>query len=471
MSGGGSGVPPINFFAHRIRAGEGAWADFEQMLALLVQAIEGHAHLVHSNPGDWGIDVLVGDMCGGVAIWQAKYYINGVKSEHQRDIEGSFDTAMRRADQMGYQVERWVLCVPASLDVKTTHWWPRWRAEHEGGGPRIELWDENQLRERLSRPVAEHIRRIYYDPYRPALEAELPGGHTAVLASPPDRRWCGGNEVLAGGASYLLHDDAVERSTGDHGWIWREATADRVEPEPARVWLQQVEVVRPRSGEAQAREALRLQADLLRSIKSGLPELVTCAEGRQSTTLVTHRPAGRTWREAFGPADSSPRLGPPDRVTGAGALVTAADVGAALDRLHRLGHTHRALDPDRILLAHRPRGIVLRDLGFAGWPPRTGEGRPSYRAPEQVRAAGGASPNPATDSYQLAALVYHTMTGHLPSPVATPPVRASVRDFPEALDELVRQALHPDPERRPAMSALVGALREGRRQLSRGDAR
>lgn len=471
MSSGGSGVPSINFFAHRVRAGDGAWADFEQMLALLVQATEGHAHLIHSNPGDWGIDVLVGDMSGRVALWQAKYYINGVKSKHQRDIEKSFDTAMRRADEKGYQVERWVLCVPASLDVKTTHWWPRWKAEHEKGGPRIELWDENQLRELLSRPMAEHVRRIYYDPYRPALEDEEPGGHSALPASPPDRRWCGGNEVLAGGASYLLHDDAEERSVADHAWIWREASADRVEPEPARVWLQQVEVVRPRPGGAQAREALRLQADLLRSIKPWLPELVTCAEGRQSTTLVTHRPAGRTWREAFGAAESSPRLGPPDRVTGAGALATAADVGAALDRLHQLGHTHRALDPDRILLADRPRGTVLRDLGFAGWPPQTGEGRPGYRAPEQVRAAGGASPGPATDTYQLAAVVYCTMTGHPPSPIATPPVRASVRDFPEALDELVQQALNPDPDRRPAMRALVGALRDGRRHLSRGDAR
>lgn len=166
MSGGGSGVPPINFFAHRVRAGEGAWADYEQMLALLVQATEGQAQLIHSNPGDWGIDVLVGDMTGRVAIWQAKYYINGVKSEHQRDIEESFATAMRSAGVNGYDVERWVLCVPASLDVKMTHWWPRWKAEkaeNDESCPCIELWDENQLRALLSRPVAEHVRRIYYD--------------------------------------------------------------------------------------------------------------------------------------------------------------------------------------------------------------------------------------------------------------------------------------------------------------------
>lgn len=470
MSSGGSGVPPINFFAHRVRAGDGAWADFEQMLALLVQATEGHAHLIHSNPGDWGIDVLVGELTGGVAIWQSKYYINGVKREHQREIEKSFDTAMRRAVEKGYEVARWVLCVPASLDVKTTHWWPRWKAEHEKDGPRIELWDENQLRERLSRPAAEHVRRIFYDPYRPVVEEERPGGHWAVPASPPDRRWRGGNEVLAGGASYLLHDDAVERFAGDHAWMWRDASADRLEPEPARVWLQQVEALRPAPGGAQAREALRIQAGLLRALTAGSPELITCVEGRQSTTLVTRRPAGRTWREVFGPEDSSSVAVPPDRITGAGALVTAAGLGAALDQLHRLGHTHRALDPDRILLADRHRGAVLRDLGLAGWPPRIGAGRPGYRASEQMRPAGSALQNPATDSFQLAALVYHTMTGHLPSAIATPPVRASLPEFPEAVDELVQQALDPDPDQRPPMSALIGALREGRRRLSLGDA-
>lgn len=443
------------------------------MLALLVQATQGEAHLIHANPGDWGIDVLVGDMAGRVTIWQAKYYINGIKETQRRNIRNSFGSALRHAADNEYDVERWILCVPCSLDPATTRWWQRWKAEQEERGPRIELWDENQLRVRLSRPAADHIRRIYYDPYRqPSYES--PVASSSPLPRQADRRWRGGNELLAGGASYLLHDDAAEYSAADQSWIWREATADRIEPDLARVWLRQADAVRP-SG-APTREALRLQAGLLRSNggERGLPELVGCVDDPRCTTLITRRPVARTWREAFGPLPSmeapADRLGPPDRVTGASALDNAADAGAVLHRLHRLGHAHRALDPDGILLADRPRRTVLRDLGLTGLPPRPGEGRPGYRAPEQQRR-GGTSPGPATDTYQLAALVYHTMTGHPPSTIASPPLRASVPDLPEELDRLIQQALDPHPDRRPAMAAIVTALRDARRQLSRGAVR
>jgi glycosyltransferase involved in cell wall biosynthesis len=56
------GQPMINFHVHQVRAGSfGASEDFEKMLGLLVLATVGEANLVFLNPGDWGIDVLVGD--------------------------------------------------------------------------------------------------------------------------------------------------------------------------------------------------------------------------------------------------------------------------------------------------------------------------------------------------------------------------------------------------------------------------
>jgi hypothetical protein len=51
---------------HQVRAGQaGASEDFEQMPGLLVRATSGReASLVFANPGDWGVDVLVGDLHG-----------------------------------------------------------------------------------------------------------------------------------------------------------------------------------------------------------------------------------------------------------------------------------------------------------------------------------------------------------------------------------------------------------------------
>src|SRR5215467_9413661 len=53
-----SGEPPINFAAHQIRAGNiaGAREDFQQMLGMLVAAVQPGARMIAANPGDWGID-------------------------------------------------------------------------------------------------------------------------------------------------------------------------------------------------------------------------------------------------------------------------------------------------------------------------------------------------------------------------------------------------------------------------------
>ncbi len=158
----------INFAAHQARAGiTGAREDFEQMLGLLVRATSGEANLVFANPGDWGIDVVVGNLLGRVTVWQAKYFAGGVARRQQRQISASFDSARKAAAEHAYTLERWVLCIPASMDGPTLQWWHGWKAAHEQDtGVRIELWDETRLRELLLRPEAADVRRHYYNPYR-----------------------------------------------------------------------------------------------------------------------------------------------------------------------------------------------------------------------------------------------------------------------------------------------------------------
>ena len=158
----------INFAVHQARAGlAGASEDFEQMLGLLVRATCGEANLVFANPGDWGIDVVVGDLRGRVTVWQAKYFVRGMARGQQRQIEGSFASARKAAADHGYTLERWVLCIPASMDGPVLQWWQGWRSgQQQESGAIIELWDETRLRELLLRPEAGHVRRHYYNPYR-----------------------------------------------------------------------------------------------------------------------------------------------------------------------------------------------------------------------------------------------------------------------------------------------------------------
>src|ERR1700741_4099004 len=113
-----SGDPPINFAAHQFRAGNraGARDDFEQMLAMLIAAIHPGARQIAAHPGDWGIDVLLGDLSGVVVIWQSKYFFPVVTRAHQAQVRESFDSALAAAEHNGYRLRRWVLCVPASMD-------------------------------------------------------------------------------------------------------------------------------------------------------------------------------------------------------------------------------------------------------------------------------------------------------------------------------------------------------------------
>ena len=165
-----AGEPPINFAAHQFRAGNmaGARDDFEQMLAMLISAIYPGARAIAANPGDWGIDVLLGELSGLVIIWQSKYFWPAVTRSSQAQIRESFDSALAAAERNGYRVRRWVLCVPASMDPDTARWWDRWRARRQRDtGVLIDLWHETTLREMLVRPDAAHVRRHYYDPYDP----------------------------------------------------------------------------------------------------------------------------------------------------------------------------------------------------------------------------------------------------------------------------------------------------------------
>jgi hypothetical protein len=163
-----AGEPPINFAAHQFRAGNmaGARDDFEQMLAMLISAIYPGARAIAANPGDWGIDVLLGDLSGQVIIWQSKYFWPAVTRSSQAQIRESFDSALAAAQRNGYRVRRWVLCVPSSMDPDTARWWDRWRARRQrDSGVLVDLWHETTLREMLVRPDAAHVRRHYYDPY------------------------------------------------------------------------------------------------------------------------------------------------------------------------------------------------------------------------------------------------------------------------------------------------------------------
>ena len=460
--------PIISFFAHQARAGAaGAREDFEQMLALLAQATLGEANLVFANPGDWGIDVLFGNLNGQATILQAKYFVPGVTQHHRAQIKDSFESALRAALANEYAVTRWVLCVPSSMDGPTTQWWQGWKGERQRAtGVRVELWDETRLRELLIRPEAANVREHFYNPYRQDQAPEEHGPSSspaAVLASSlaSSEPWAGGSEYRLGAAAYLLHDDALERPGSDRAWIWRESTADRISSGAGRVRLCQVEVLRPAATAQEHQKGLLAQAEVLDRLngRHGVPRLLDSQVNGPCATIVTAHPPGLTWTKVFAPG-----TGPSDRLTASLAVDAARDLCPALGALHSLGATHRALHPDALFI-HNHR-CYLRDAGLAAMPPTLNEGDASYRAPEQLRVLRARPPG--TDIYRLAAVLYHTLTGYPPSAGGVSlPAAAVLPWFPDPLDRALALALDADTGSRPAsMRVFAEALEAGGRHLT-----
>jgi hypothetical protein len=304
---------------------------------------------------------------------------------------------------------------------------------------------------------------------------------TLQLHTVPERRWATGAEVRLGPLAFLLRPPVDERTAVDRSWVWREATAEVPGMPGRRVRLRQVALRRLSRRGAQLRDGLGVQADLLSIVAAdrGLPRLVGRHDEAGRTTLVTELPAAPSWRDGFGPAGDTAggsggasvnrSGGALDRLTAAAALAAALPLCGALAELHRHGQAHRAIGPDSVLLLDRYRRGVPRDLGLAGFRPESGEGPGIYRAPEQYRAGpeSGRPPGPVTDVYQVAALIYHTLTGRRPGPAPNPPVRAAVAGFPAGPDGVIAAALAAAPALRPAgMAPLADALRTARVALA-----
>lgn len=159
--------PMINFAAHQVRAGlDGAREDFEQMIGLL--AASAHDGRPLPAPGRWGINALVTEEAGDLTAWHSEYFIKGVRRTQINQITSSFAVAADAAAAHGDRLQRWVLCVPSSMDGPTTQWWHEWKADQNNRtGVAVDLWDETVLREYLLRPESTDIYRQYYAPSLP----------------------------------------------------------------------------------------------------------------------------------------------------------------------------------------------------------------------------------------------------------------------------------------------------------------
>ena len=159
---------------------DGGRVRFGQLVQDLVHLHNPAARTVDDRGGDWGIDTYVGELDGGrAAVWQAKYFLNGVGKSQQQQIRDSLASVLKNAKDKGFEVGAWTLCLSCELQPEEEAWWERFKKKQEKALQiPIVLWPESELRTLLQAPEAAHLRSYYFN-YggagpRPLAAAEVP---------------------------------------------------------------------------------------------------------------------------------------------------------------------------------------------------------------------------------------------------------------------------------------------------------
>lgn len=107
--------------------------DFEALCFHLLKERYPNANIrrMEGSGGDKGIDLFAGRLLDRSCIWQCKHFPNGVKRPQRRQIEKSFETALRN-----YRPKRWILCLSVDLDPNGRDWFEKLQRKHE---PEVEI--------------------------------------------------------------------------------------------------------------------------------------------------------------------------------------------------------------------------------------------------------------------------------------------------------------------------------------------
>ncbi|HEX6288671.1 MAG TPA: protein kinase [Herpetosiphonaceae bacterium] len=157
------------------------------------------------------------------------------------------------------------------------------------------------------------------------------------------------------------------------------------------------------------------------------------------------------------------------------AIRIFAQIGQALDELHRHKIVHRDVQPQTVLiqedgtayltgfsLSWTPDGPDLSELDEADY-------LTPYAAPEQTFE--DRTPEPSLDIYSLGAVLYHMLTGDVPPGTGIEPASLASRDPQLApADRVLRRMLAPQPHLRyPSAAQAAAALRGALRGLVESD--
>lgn len=284
----------------------------------------------------------------------------------------------------------------------------------------------------------------------------------AISHRPPAYElWERGSELVLQGARYTIYEPRQVSFAADRSCFYQRAYA-RQKGTNRPVWLKQVQLQQATATSADWKTAIEKEGNLLTVLEQEpqrFPASLAFEQNYYSATLVHTAVQGQSWTQTFGLA-GTPLRTPLVRIL----FSSLPSLCKMLNVLHSKQLAHRALTPETILLLHG-RYALLQDLGLAAWRATPDEGPAEYRAPEQsLLSRSLARPGPATDIYQLGAILYRIVGGRLfVSGMPYLPLHTLNEELPPQLDTVLQKALATNVKDRWRNIALFSsALRDVR---------
>ncbi|MFZ3343414.1 MAG: hypothetical protein WA609_11155 [Terriglobales bacterium] len=130
-------------------------AKFEDLCFQILSEKFPEAGLKHveGRAGDKGTDLFAGTLAWQPAIWQCKFFKDGIKDAQKKQIKKSLKTALSQ-----FSPREWTLCVPIRLDINAHSWFQKLAQQHTN--VKIELFDAPLIvKELIFRPT---IRDFFF---------------------------------------------------------------------------------------------------------------------------------------------------------------------------------------------------------------------------------------------------------------------------------------------------------------------
>jgi hypothetical protein len=108
-----------------------------------------------------------------VAVWQSKFFMTWNGEDQRKQVRGSFQQLMEKAQSQNFVVDAWTLCVPCVLAPGEQQWFDRWAARAKRDhGVVINLWNGVRLRRFLMQADAADVYKSYFTGEETQLQVE-----------------------------------------------------------------------------------------------------------------------------------------------------------------------------------------------------------------------------------------------------------------------------------------------------------